>query len=98
MFAPSERKRVFILLGMIMTMVLLEMIGVASFMPFMKVLVSPELVETNALLNKAFKSANRFGTHTTDQFLFVLGILVFLLFLVSLALGSLPSMQNFALP
>jgi ABC-type bacteriocin/lantibiotic exporter with double-glycine peptidase domain len=70
-------------------MALLDMIGVASIMPFMTVLVSPELVETNALLNRAFAAANHFGITTSEQFLFVLGILVLVLLVASLAFKAL---------
>jgi len=47
-------------------MALLDMVGVASIMPFMAVLANPGLVETNALLNSTFTAANRFGITTTQ--------------------------------
>lgn len=86
---PPERKRAGLLLGMILIMALLDMAGVASIMPFIAVLGNPELVETNALLNSAFRTANQFGINTTEQFLFLLGLLVFLLPVVSLIFKAL---------
>ncbi|MRH79086.1 ATP-binding cassette domain-containing protein [Spiribacter sp. C176] len=74
---------------MILTMALLDMIGVASIMPFMGVLANPELVQTNAILNTAFTAAGAIGVTTTDQFLFLLGIMVFVLLVVSLAFKAL---------
>ena len=41
-------------------------------------------METNIFLNRAFIVVNRFGVDTTEQFLFALGILVFILLIVSL--------------
>ena len=89
LLTPPERKRAILLLSMILTMALLDMIGVASIMPFMAVLANPELVETNALLNSAFTAAGQFGIATTEQFLFALGMLVFVLLVVSLAFKAL---------
>ena len=74
---------------MILTMALLDMIGVASIMPFMGVLANPELVQTNAILNTAFTAAGAIGVTTTDQFVFLLGIMVFVLLVVSLAFKAL---------
>ena len=89
LLTPHERKRGALLLGMIMTMALLDVIGVASIMPFMGVLANPELVQTNAILNTAFTAAGAIGVTTTDQFLFLLGIMVFVLLVVSLAFKAL---------
>jgi ABC-type multidrug transport system fused ATPase/permease subunit len=89
LLTPPERKRAMLLLGMILAMALLDMIGVASIMPFMAVLANPELVETNALLNSAFTASSNLGIDTTEQFLFVLGMLVFLVLVVSLAFKAL---------
>jgi len=82
----AERKRAGLLLGMIITMALLDMVGVASIMPFMAVLANPELVETNALLNAAYI---QLGFTDPQQYLFALGMLVFVLLLVSLAFKAL---------
>lgn len=89
LLSPPEHKRAALLLGMILTMALLDMIGVASIMPFMAVLANPELVETNALLSAAYSASGRFGVTTTEHFLFVLGICVFALLVISLAFKAL---------
>ena len=47
---PKERKHVLLLLVMIMMMALLDMIGVASILPFMAVLTEPSIVEENFIL------------------------------------------------
>ena len=89
LLTPHERKRGALLLCMILTMALLHVIGVASIMPFMGVLANPELVQTNATLNTTFTAAGAIGVTTRDQFLFLLGIMVFVLLVVSLAFKAL---------
>jgi ATP-binding cassette, subfamily B, bacterial PglK len=86
LLTPTERKRGLLLLGMILAMALLDMIGVASIMPFMAVLANPELVETNSILNAAYTSL---GFTDPQWILFALGILVFVLLMVSLAFKAL---------
>jgi ATP-binding cassette, subfamily B, bacterial PglK len=89
LLTPPERKRTGMLMGMILVMAGLDMLGVASILPFMAVLANPELVETNAVLNTAFQAASALGIHTTQQFLFALGVLVFVLLVTSLAFKAL---------
>jgi len=64
-------------------MALIEMLGVASILPFVSVLTNPDIIETNLYLNKLFKFSAKFGVENTQQFLFVLGIGVFILLVFS---------------
>ena len=82
----QEKKRAILLLGAIIVMALFEMIGVVSIMPFMAVLMSPELIETNYFLNVAYNYSSIFGVASYQQFLFLLGVLVFVLLIISIAL------------
>lgn len=84
LLSPSERKRAGLLLLLILSMALLDMIGVASILPFMAVLTNPDIVNTNIILNKIFNSLKIFGIENNQEFLFVLGVLVFILLVVSL--------------
>ena len=84
-----ERRRAMLLLVMILFMALLDMLGVASIMPFIAVLTNPNLVETNEILNTAYEFSSIFGVETNQQFLFVLGIFVFILLIISLAFKAL---------
>ena len=86
LLTPPERKRAGLLLGMIFVMATLDVIGVASIMPFMAVLANPKLVQTNVFLNAVY---TRLGFTDPQQFLFALGILVFVLLMVSLAFKAL---------
>ena len=60
----QERKKGFLLLIIITIMALLDMIGVASIMPFMAVLTNPDLIDSNIILNTAFEASNIFGVKT----------------------------------
>lgn len=86
LLTPDEQRRAGRLLCMILIMTLLDVIGVASIMPFMAVLANPQLVETNALLAKVYE---RFGFVDTQSFLFSLGLLVLLLLLLTLGFKAL---------
>lgn len=86
---PEERKGSSILLSMILIMALLDMIGVVSIMPFMAVLTNPELIQTNNFLNTLFQLLGTFGVQTEQQFLFSLGIIVFILLVLSLTFKAL---------
>ena len=44
---PNERKKAYLLLILILFTALLDMLGVASILPFITVLSNPELIETN---------------------------------------------------
>ena len=77
LLAVTERKRVVLLLIMISIMALLDIIGVASILPFMAVLTNVNLIETNSILNTTFEISNIFGVKTKEEFIFFLGIIVF---------------------
>jgi len=89
LLTPPERKRARVLMGMILLMAFLDMLGVASILPVMAVLANPGLVQTNAVLNAAFTASRHIGIHAPEQFLFALGMLVFVLLVTSLAFKAL---------
>ena len=84
LLTPSERRQAYLLLLMILIMALLDMIGVASIMPFMAVLTEPNIIETNTILNDMFQISKIFGVENNQQFLFALGIFVFVVLVISL--------------
>jgi ABC-type bacteriocin/lantibiotic exporter with double-glycine peptidase domain len=89
LLSSKDRKRASLLLIMVLIMALLDMLGVVSIMPFMAVLTNPEIVETNAILKTAFKTASIFGVETNRQFLFFLGVVVMVMLVVSLTFKAL---------
>jgi len=78
-------------MGMVLIMAFLDIIGVASILPFMTVLVSPELIQTNTLLQTAYSYSRYIGIQTVEEFLFALGVLVFALLVFSLTFKAFTS-------
>jgi ATP-binding cassette, subfamily B, bacterial PglK len=84
LISPKEQKKGLLLLIMILLMALIEVIGVASIVPFMSVLVNPSLIETNFILINLFEFFRGFGVENNQQFLFLLGVMVFIILVGSL--------------
>ena len=81
----TERKHAALLLILVIIMAILDMIGVASILPFMTVLTNPGLIETNLILKNLFQASSVFGVSSIEQFLFTLGVLVLILLILSLS-------------
>lgn len=71
---PYERRRFFLLLGMILVMGLVEVLGVASIVPFMYVISDPDAVAKNAYLARAYAWL---GFEDPQTFMIFLGFVVF---------------------
>ena len=86
--SPKERKSALILLILRLATALIETMGVASIMPFIAVLSKPNIIKTNSILSKIFKMSGYLGIETKQNFMFALGILVFLFLILSLSLNA----------
>ncbi len=89
LLSPHERKRASLLMVMILIMAILDMIGVASIMPFITVLTNPEIIENNLVLSFMYDKSSIFNVGNTHEFITVLGILVFFVLIISLAFKAL---------
>ena len=65
-----ERKRLVVLSVFSIISSLLDVIGVASIVPFIAVLSTPSLIETNIILIALFKILNTFGIITIQEFFY----------------------------
>ena len=74
---------------MALGMSIIDMIGVASIVPFVAVLTNPSLIETNVILKNLFQISNKFGIENSQEFVFVLGVAVFILLIFSLTFKAL---------
>ena len=72
----SERKSGGWLLFMILIMSFLDMLGIASILPFMAIITNPNIIETNSILNATYQASALLGVETEKQFIFALGIVV----------------------
>lgn len=84
LLAPKERKSFWFLLSLIFTVALLDMLGIASIMPFIAILTTPKLIETNYILNMIFEFSKIFGIENSLDFSFFLGFIVCFLLVFSL--------------
>ena len=84
LLSPNEQKQAFILFLLILIMAIIDVIGIASILPFVTVLTNPNIVETNSILNKLFEASKVFGVKNSQEFLFSLGVIVFIFLVFSL--------------
>lgn len=84
----SDRKKAIFLFSMTLLMAFLDVIGASSIMPFMAVAVSPEIIESNALLAFLYE---HLGGYSQKEFLWFLGASTFILLLTSLTFRALIS-------
>jgi ABC-type bacteriocin/lantibiotic exporter with double-glycine peptidase domain len=84
----NERKRLVMLFILSIISSLLDMMGVASIVPFIAVLSNPSLIETNIILITLFQTLNIFGITTRQEFFFTLGAIVFLLLIISITVKA----------
>jgi len=89
LLSRRERFRAFLLLIMTLIMALIDMLGVASILPFIAVLTKPQIIETNIILSNVYQTAKNFGIETEEQFLIGMGIFVFLLLITSISFKAL---------
>ncbi len=84
LLSNHEKKRAGLLVIMILILAFLDMVGVASIMPFIAVLTNPSLVETNYFLKYMFQASGIFGVQNTQEFMFFLGVLLFFILIFTL--------------
>ncbi len=72
-FLPRERVTLVLLLGMIVSLAVLEVVSISSIMPFLAVASNPEVIETNRYLNWVYTTL---GFESHQSFLLALGIAV----------------------
>lgn len=88
LLSSQEQKRAGLLIVMIIIMAFFETLGVASILPFVAVLSNPEIIDTNVYLSNFFNFVKNYGVTRKVDFLFLLGVLVFLVFITSLSIRA----------
>ena len=84
--APRERRNAVILFVLMLVTGIMETTGVASIMPFLAVVASPKVIETNKYLAWTYRY---FGFDNTNSFLIFLGCGVFVVVVTSIGLKGL---------
>lgn len=82
LLSDEDCKKGIWVLALFLGMSLLEVVGVASIMPFLALLGDPGLMESSYLLNVSYNLASSIGIQGIDDFFIFLGILSF--FIISL--------------
>ena len=77
LLTQNERKKSVLLLLLISIMAFLDMVGVASILPFISVLQNPQIIETNIIINKIYNASSLLGVENYTHFFFALGFFVF---------------------
>ena len=80
------RRRAYLMMLLILALAFVEMVGVASIMPFVMVLSNPEIVETNHHLNSVY---NALGFESTERFMLLLGLAMFVALLSTISFKAL---------
>jgi len=78
---PHEIKRGKFILALMLVSAFLDMLGVASILPFVAVLANPEMIETNTKLATLYKYT---GYREINSFLYFLGTVVLAMFTITL--------------
>ena len=75
MLSQRERKQFFALMVLTIIMGVVDVLGVASILPFLAVVANPEVIETNEILRTLYQFS---GAETSQGFLIILAAAMFL--------------------
>jgi ABC-type multidrug transport system fused ATPase/permease subunit len=84
----NEKKQALLIIFLILIMTIFDMIGMASILPFVTLLTNPQLIETNYFLKELFLSSKVMGVSNIQEFLILIGFVVFFLLIISLSLRA----------
>ena len=80
----AEKKQLLLILILALIVAVIDMVGVASIFPFVAVLANPQLIDTNKFLIYFHQLLNNFKILSNQEFLFILGLTVFVILVISL--------------
>jgi ABC-type multidrug transport system fused ATPase/permease subunit len=83
LLTAEEKKHGSYVLLMIIGMALMEVLTVASIMPFLALIGNPGIIESNAAMASLFTHSKIMGIKTINKFMVFLGIATFLLIIIS---------------
>jgi ABC-type multidrug transport system fused ATPase/permease subunit len=89
LLSHSEKRQAYYLLILIIIMSFIDALGVASILPFVAILSNPQIIETNTIMNFFYRESSILGVTNISQFLFLFGVVVFILLISSLIIRSL---------
>lgn len=90
LLTPSQRKRFYILQLLVVLMAFAAIVGVASIIPFMSLVGDMSLLKQDTFIAKAYRLS---GVATESQFVFLLGVVVLVMLLVSAMISMFTTWQ-----
>ena len=84
----EEKKEALFLLFLVLVTSMFDVLGIASILPFIAILLNPEIINTNEFLNFLYNKSILIGVENTMEFIFVLGFAVLSLFIISIIFRS----------
>jgi ABC-type branched-subunit amino acid transport system ATPase component len=79
----NEKKSFYYLLVLISITGLFDMLGVASILPFLALVINPDIVQTNEIYNYLYIKSAILGVGNSKQFLIFFGLLIFFFMMFS---------------
>jgi ATP-binding cassette, subfamily B, bacterial PglK len=80
LFTIKERRKLYLLFGIMVVSSIIEVAGIASIMPFLSVLTNPSTIQDNKILSWLYSS---FGFQSTNRFLIFTGVVVLVILIIS---------------
>jgi ABC-type bacteriocin/lantibiotic exporter with double-glycine peptidase domain len=79
----NEKKSFYYLLVLISITGLIDMLGVASILPFLALVINPDIVQTNEIYNYLYIKSAILGVGNSKQFLIFFGLIIFFFMMFS---------------
>ena len=87
-----QRKRFYILQVLVVLMALVEIIGIASILPFMTLVGDMSLINQETYLSYLYQTS---GVNSKSQFIFLLGISVLIMLIISASVSMYTIWKNY---
>lgn len=85
----EEKKEALFLVFLVLVMSIFDMLGIASILPFITILLNPDIINTNEFLNFLYNKSILLGVKNKNDFLIAVGFAVLAMFIFSIILRSL---------
>jgi ABC-type multidrug transport system fused ATPase/permease subunit len=83
LLSQRERRNFLLLFMLILVMAIVDVAGIASILPFMTILLNPNIIKDNQYFELFYNSSKNYGVEDSLDFTVLIGILVFLFLVIS---------------
>jgi len=85
LLTSQQRKEFYILQILVVFMAIMEIVGIASIIPFMTLAADPNLLQENTFISQIYTASN---VNSENQFLFLLGLFVIVMLFIATLISS----------